>query len=42
MFDKDDVKGFVKGMLSMLENKGLVEKFSLNARQHYCKYFLQH
>lgn len=39
MYDKNDVEGFVKGMLLMLENKDLVNKFSLNARQHYYKYF---
>ena len=39
MYDKDDVKGFVKGMLLLLENQDLVEKFSLNSRQHYCKHF---
>ena len=39
MYDKNDVEGFVKGMLLMLENKDIVNKFSLNARQHYYKYF---
>lgn len=39
IFEKDDVNGFVEALLSLLENKALIEKFSTQARKHYIKNF---